>query len=624
MALESREPRSLIVRLFSWIWSLFVFAYRAILVVTVVLFLFAIFGGKRASTPRIEANEPMVLVPTGSIADQVDDRRERSFLRQFSDAKPSQVLLRDLVDALDKAAADARVPFVVLKLDDMDGAGLPQLEEIAVAMRRFRAAGKPIYVYGESFDQRQYYLAAEADEISLDPMGSVMIEGLGVYTNYFKDALDKLGIEINVFRVGEFKSAVEPYERNDMSPEARSANEAWLGDLWKNYGTVVGKARQLDEGAIDRYVAGFSAGLKKHEGDAAAYALEAKLVTRIETQGEFRKRMIEKVGEDKTHGSFRQIDSDSYLAAVQAENLKKPATQKIALVVVQGEIVDGEGDDSSAGGDTVSELLDQARRDEDVSAVVLRVNSPGGSVNASEKIRRAVKALQADGKPVVASMSTLAASGGYWVSMEADQIWAEPTTITGSIGIFGLIPTVSAPLNKLGVHTDGVGTTPLAGAFRIDRPLSAEVKTIMQAQIDKGYQNFIEGVSKGREIPVDQVNSIARGRVWSGEAARGLGLVDELGGLEDARKATAKLAKLEEGAYQLYELQPDRNYFMQLFGRYFGSSRIEAGTLASLIPSGVLGDQAQALAGALGRLNAGPGAYAYCFCEPTLGGHARR
>ena len=202
MALESREPRSLIVRLFSWIWSLFVFAYRAILVVTVVLFLFAIFGGKRASTPRIEANEPMVLVPTGSIADQVDDRRERSFLRQFSDAKPSQVLLRDLVDALDKAAADARVPFVVLKLDDMDGAGLPQLEEIAVAMRRFRAAGKPIYVYGESFDQRQYYLAAEADEISLDPMGSVMIEGLGVYTNYFKDALDKLGIEINVFRVG--------------------------------------------------------------------------------------------------------------------------------------------------------------------------------------------------------------------------------------------------------------------------------------------------------------------------------------------------------------------------------------------------------------------------------------
>lgn len=624
MALETREPRSLIVRLFSWIWTLFVFCYRAIIVIAVVAFLFAIFGGRRVSMPRVEANLPVVLVPTGAISDQVDETRERSFVRQFSDAKPSQVLLRDLIDAFDKASTDDRVPFAVLKLDDLDGAGLPQLEEIAVAMRRFRAAGKPIYVYGESFDQRQYYLAAEADEISLDPMGSVMIEGLGVYTNYFKDALDKLGIEINVFRVGEFKSAVEPYERNDMSPEARSANEAWLGDLWKNYGTVVGKARQLDDAAIDRYVTGFSAGLKKHEGDAAAYALEAKLVTRIETQGEFRKRMIEKVGEDKTHGSFRQIDSDSYLAALQAENLKKPATQKIALVVVQGEIVDGEGDDSSAGGDTVSELLDQARRDEDVAAVVLRVNSPGGSVGASEKIRRAVQALQADGKPVVASMSTLAASGGYWVSMEADQIWAEPTTITGSIGIFGLIPTIASPLNKLGVHTDGVGTTSLAGAFRIDRPLSTEVKTIMQAQIDKGYRNFIEGVAKGREIPVDQVNSIARGRVWSGEAAKGLGLVDEIGGLEDARKATAKLAKLEEGAYQLYEMQPDRNYFMQLFGRYFGSSRIEAGTLARLIPAGALGDQADALATALARLNAGPAAYAYCFCEPALGGHGLR
>ncbi|GAC1621490.1 MAG: signal peptide peptidase SppA [Nevskia sp.] len=623
MNLYMSEPRSLIVRLFSWIWTLIVFVYRTAIVLFVVLLGLVIWGGGRATSAKIENNEPLALIPSGTVSEQIDEGRGRSFLRQFSATKPTQALLRDLVESLDLASTDARVPFAVLKLDDLERAGLPQLEEIAVAMRKFRAAGKPIYAYGESYDQKQYYLAAQADEISLDPMGSVLLEGLGVYGNYFKDALDKLGIEVNVFRVGEFKSAVEPYERNDMSPEARTANAAWLGDLWKNYGSAIGEARKLTPDAVDRYVNGFSAGLKKHEGDAAAYALEAQLVTRIETQGDFRKRMIEKVGEDKQHGSFRQIDSDNYLAAAHAESRKKRPAAKIALVVVQGEIVDGEGDDSSAGGDTIADLLDQARRDEDVDAVVLRVDSPGGSVKASEKIRRAVQALQSDGKPVVASMSTLAASGGYWVSMEADQIWAEPTTITGSIGIFGMIPTISEPLNKLGIHTDGVGTTPLAGAFRIDRPLSPEVRTIFQSQIEKGYRNFIEGVSKGRDIPVEQVNAIARGRVWSGKAAKELGLVDQLGGLAEARAATAKLAKLEEGAYQFYEMQPDRNYFMQLFGRYFGSSQLGLGALARLIPQGALGSQAQDLAQALARLDDRQGVYAYCFCTPVLAGRSR-
>lgn len=617
------ETRSPIVRVFGWIWTLVVFFYRTAIVLLLIVIGFTIWGGGRASQQRIEQNQPLALIPTGTLSEQIDQGRGRSFLRQFSDSKPSQVLLRDLIASLDKAATDARIPFAVLKLDDLDGAGLPQLEEIAVAMRKFRAAGKPIYVYGESFDQRQYYLAAQADEISLDPMGNVLLEGLSVYTNYFKDALDKLGVEVNIFRVGEFKSAVEPYERNDMSPEARTANQAWLGDLWKNYGATVGTARALTPDAVDRYIAGLSAGLAKHEGDAAAYALEAKLVTRIETQAEFRKRMVDKVGEDKTHGSFRQIDSENYLASANSESKKKAPTSKIALVVVQGEIVDGEGDENNAGGDTIADLLDQARRDEDVEAVLLRVDSPGGSVIASEKIRRGVQALQADGKPVVASMSTLAASGGYWVSMEADRIWAEPTTITGSIGIFGMIPTIAEPLNKLGVHTDGVGTTPLAGAFRIDRPLSAEVKTIFQSQIEKGYRNFIEGVAKGRDIPVAQVNSIARGRVWSGKAAKELGLVDDLGGLAEAEVATAKLAKLEEGSYRLFEMQPDRNYFAQFFGRFFGGARLGVGALAQLLPSGTLGAQAVELAQALARLDDPQGVYAYCFCTPVLAGRRR-
>jgi protease IV len=618
------EPRPLVVRLFSWIWTLIVFCFRAAVVFSVVLIGFAIWGGTHVAHVPLQSNLPLTLIPSGTLADQVYDDRGRDFLRQFSDTKANQTSLRSLIDALDTAATDKRVPFVVVDLDEMAGAGLPQLEELAVAMRNFRTSGKPIYAFGESYDQRQYYIAAQADEISLDPMGSVLLEGISVYTNYFKDALDKLGVQVNIFRVGEYKSAVEPYERNDMSPEARTANQAWLGDLWKNYGKAIGQARKLSDDAVDRYITGFNAGLDKHQGDTAAYALEAGLVTRVETRAEFRKRMIEKVGiNQQTHDTFRQIDFDSYLSAVGAENKATPPTAKIAVVVVQGEIVDGEGDENSAGGDTVADLLDQARRDDEVEAVILRVDSPGGSVLASEKIRRGVQALQANGKPVVASMSTLAASGGYWISMEADQIWAEPTTITGSIGIFGMIPTISEPLNKLGIHTDGVGTTPLAGAFRIDRPLSAEVKGLFQKQIEKGYRTFIEGVAKGRNIPVKQVDSIARGRVWSGMAAKELGLVDELGGFAEAEAATAKLAKLEPGSYQLDELQSEHNYWAQFIGRFIGKSQLKLDGIAKLLPAGPLGDQAASLVQALSRLDDPKGVYAYCFCTPALGSTPR-
>jgi protease-4 len=607
------EPRSFIARLFGWIGSLFVFAYRAIIVVFVLGVVLVLWLGNKSATPKMEDNMPLTLIPTGVLVDQIETSGE-GFLRQFSDAKPTQTSMRDLIEALDDGAKDTRVPFAVLKLDDMAGAGLAQLEDVAAAMKRFRAAGKPIYVYGDSFDQSQYFLAAQADEISLDPMGLVLIQGFGVYTNYFKDALDKLGVEINIFRVGEYKSAVEPYERNDMSADAKTANQAWLGDLWKEYGVKVAEGRNQPADMVSQYVLGLSSGLQKHKGDGAALALDSKLVTRVETQAEFRKRMIAKVGEDKDKTSFRQIGFDGYLKVVKHEAKHTP-TPKIALVVVQGEIVDGDSDTGTAGGDTISDLLDDARHDQNVEAVLFRVNSPGGSVLASEKIRRAVKALQEAGKPVVVSMSTLAASGGYWISMEADQIWAEPTTITGSIGIFGLIPTIDKPLEKLGIHTDGVGTTPLAGAFRVDRPLTPEVKVLMQSQIEKGYQNFIEGVAKGRDIPVEQVNSIARGRVWSGAAAKELGLVDSLGTMADAEAATAKLAKLEPGAYELKELEPSRDFIGQLLSK-FGQSKLGFGSLAQLLPTqGALAQPSQALGNALKRLDDPQHVYAYCFCD---------
>jgi len=617
---DSKSPVS---RFFSWIWRVFTGIYRTIMVLwmlaVVVAIWFVFQGGKPV---HVENNIALTLIPTGAVVDQVGTGQ--SVLRQLGQTKPSQTLLRDLTGALEAAAGDPRIPFAVLRLDDMQSAGLPQLQELGAAMKKFRAGGKPIYVYGESFDQDQYYIAAQADEVSLDPMGMLMLQGYGMYSNYYKDALDKLGVQINVFRVGEYKSAVEPFLRNDMSPEAKLANQAWLGDLWDVYNQQVSAARKLPDHAADTYARNFAPELLKRAGDAAPYALDAHLVNHVETLAQFRKRMADKVGYDKDNKStFRQIDFSSYLRAVKREQKPQPST-KIALVVVEGEIVDGESDNDSAGGDTISQLLQDAQHDDDVKAVLLRVNSPGGSVFASEKIRRAVEALQDDGKPVVVSMSTLAASGGYWISMAADQIWAEPSTITGSIGIFGLIPTIDQPLNKIGIHTDGVGTTPLAGAFRSDRPLSPEMKTIVQSTIERGYHEFIAGVSKGRNIPVDKVDSIARGRVWSGVAAKGLGLVDSLGGIEDAEAAAAKLAELKPGSWRLDELQPERDFFAQWLGKILGGSHADLSFLAALLPQhSALARPVQDAALLFSHFNDPGNAYVYCFCTPTPAGGSR-
>jgi len=513
------------------------------------------------------------------------------------------------------------VPLAVLKMDNLYNAGLPQLEELAAAMKVFQAKGKPIYAYSADFSQAGYFAAAQADEVLIDPMGGVFLEGFGVYTNYFKEALDKLGVNVHVFRVGEYKSAVEPFLRNDMSPEAKAANQEWLGDLWGDYVDTVGQARKLGEGATDSYISGYSEGLLRNKGDSAAYAKEAGLITGAVTLAEFRKKIGEKVGFDDDHGSFRQINYIDYLHATRHQSRKQAPSSdgKLALVVVQGEIVDGGGEPGEAGGETIADLLDEARRDEDVKAVVLRVDSPGGSVWASEQIRRAVQALRADGKPVVASMSSVAASGGYWVSMDADEIWAHNSTITGSIGIFGLVPTIEKPLEKLGIRTDGVGTTPLTGAFRLDRPLTPMVQTIIQAQIDMGYREFIEGVAEGRDLAIDKVDQIARGRVWSGQHAKELGLVDHIGGLEDAAAAAAKLSGLDPQNYELEEFSDDRGFAGHWLSLLTGKIQVNLEGLPGLqnwLREYAGGVDPQQL---LRRFNDPRGMYAHCFCTPTQG-----
>jgi protease-4 len=616
--------KSLIRRLFGGLWSLIVNIYRGFVIIGFLLSLYllwSLFSG--GPTKHVDDNVALVLWPTGALVDRLDQDPGQRLIEQFSGEPPSQTRLSDLTEALEAAATDSRINLAVLKLDGLTAAGMPQLEELAVAMQKFRAHDKPIYAYGPAYDQMAYFAAAQADDISMDPLGSVFLEGLAVYQNYFKEGLDKLGVEINVFRVGEYKSAVEPFLRDDMSDDAKAANRAWLGDLWSHYDQVIAAARKLEAGASDRYVAGLGDALKVHQGDAAKVALDAGLVNRLETLAEFRRRVAERVGDDDEHGSFRQIHFHDYLRAVHAaggsQHQNNGDKKQIAMIAVQGDIVDGVGEVGQAGGDTVADLLDEARRDDAVAAVVLRVDSPGGSVWASEQIRRGVNELRQDGKPVVASMSSVAASGGYWVSMDADRIFAHESTITGSIGIFGLIPTLEKPFAKLGIHTDGVGTTPLAGAFRLDRSLSPEVKTIIQSQIEKGYREFVEGVAKGRKLDVKRVDEIARGRVWSGLHAKELGLVDEFGGLNDAAASAAELAGLSEGQWKLEPYDQSPSSPLSTLASMFGAAQIGWDWLPAAVggPLRVWLEHAD-IDRAMALLTDRRGMYAYCFCEPAL------
>ncbi len=617
--------RPLIARFFIGLWNIIVWGYRLIVIAMLCISLTLIWlawGGKRAA--NVESNVALVIAPSGELVEQIDQDPAQQFAEEFNGEPPSQTVLRDLIEALDLARDDTRITMAVIKLDNLDGAGLAQLEELNAAIDRFRDTGKTVHAYAPSYGQAPYFVAAHADDISVDPLGGVDLEGLSSYQNYFKDALDKLGVKVNVFRVGEYKSAVEPFLRNDMSEEAKAANRDWLGDLWTRYGTTTGAARKLPADAIDGYVRNLASGMEQANGDAAQMALSNKLVTHVETLADFRKRLSATVGEDEETGSFRQVWYGDYLATArlgqQSEKLVNRDEARVALVVVQGEIVDGEGEPGQAGGDVIYDLLDEARRDEGVAAVVLRVNSPGGSVFASEQIRRAVQALRADGKPVVASMSSVAASGGYWISMAADHIVAHESTITGSIGIFGLIPTIDGPLEKLGIHTDGVGTTPLAGAFRMDRPLSPEVGRIVQSSIEKGYRDFINGVAAGRDMNAEAVDKIARGRVWSGLKAKELGLVDSFGGLDAAVTKAAALAQLEEGHYRLDELRPEAASPLKMLAQLFGQGAIRLGAFGEMKTLLLQFRQLRELRTLTGWMNDPNGAYARCFCAVELTG----
>ncbi|MDH3646129.1 MAG: signal peptide peptidase SppA [Gammaproteobacteria bacterium] len=491
--------------------------------------------------PDIPKSAALMFSPSGAIVEQpYGDAIEQAF-EELSGSERPQTGIRDLVEALRAARDDERIKVVALDLGNVVSADLSKLQRLGKELEAVRATGRTVIAYGDFYSQAQYYLAAHADEVYLHPSGVVFLDGYGRFRTFYREAIDKLKIDWHVFRVGEFKSFVEPYLRDDMSPEDRSSSMVWLSKLWDQYQEDVAAVRGLEPRQINEYAANFTAELEARGGDLGRVALDAGLVDELRTRDYVRQRMIELVGEDAESHSFSQIGFRPYLKA--SRKLERHRGE-VAVVMAAGEILDGEQPPGQIGGDTLARLLRNTRHDDSIKAVVLRIDSPGGSKFASEVIQREVQLLREAGKPVIASMGGVAASGGYFIAMDADEIWATPVTITGSIGIGAYLPTFSRSLDALGVHVDGVGTTPWSGQFRLDRDLSEGASKIIQLSVEYGYRDFINGVANARNMAVEQVDKIARGRVWTGETAKELGLVDKLGGLDAAIESAASHAAL--------------------------------------------------------------------------------
>jgi protease IV len=610
--MADKKP-GIIVGLFKGLWTALNFA-RRLTFNLIFLFLLVVFiVALRSGAPLLHARTALVLDPKGNIVEQYTSApAQRAFAGAFGD-KVREVQLRDILAVIAAATDDKRIERLVVIPDDIEGAGLASLREISAAIERFRQSGKDVVAVSNGMTQNQYYLAAHADQILLHPQGAVLLEGLGRYRSYYKDLLDRLGVVVHLFRVGEYKSAAEPYVRNDSSPEAKDADLFWMNGVWGDYLKDIAAARKLDAAQLSTQIQNYPELIKAAEGDLAELALKQKLVDRLATRDEARTLLIDKgVKDDKT---FRQIDFQDYLHRVNAE--LPDARPQVAVVVAEGEIVGGDQPPGTVGGESTSSLIRDAREDDKVKALVLRVNSPGGEVFASELIRREVELTRAAGKPVIVSMGDVAASGGYWISMNANRIFAEPTTITGSIGIFGLIANFPDTLEKIGVHTDGVGTTPFAGAFDVRRALDPKIGSVIQAVIDKGYRDFVGNVAKARNKTPEQIDAIARGRVWSGEQARERGLVDELGGLEDATTAAAKAANLGENYHVRYVEKPLSFWEKVALGL---DSEALAGIGHAAVPEFARSWLAQpGLRGQLALLRSlggnKLGVFAYCFCE---------
>ncbi|MFM4718711.1 signal peptide peptidase SppA [Aeromonas bivalvium] len=600
--------------LFRSLWRLLNFT-RLMLVnllfLAVVLTLVFVLGMQQEA-PQTPIEGALTLDLDGTLVEQLTQvSPSEQLLQQMGsrDDLPQELLLSDLLWAIRSAGEDDRIQALVLQPQGLQG-NLSKLQEVADAIDDFKESGKPVIAMADYYTQGQYLLAAHADHVLLNQSGAVLLEGLGVYQTYFKSALEKLNVTPHVFKVGTYKSFVEPYTRDDMSAESREANQRWLDQLWQAYVSDVASQREVEPDAISPSKEQFLERLKKAQGNAAGYALDNGLVDELATREEMNQAVIKEVGEREDH-SWRGVGLKEYLAAIP-DQYPQSGKDEVGLIKASGAIMDGIQPAGTIGGDSLASLLADARLDDKVKAVVLRVDSPGGSAFAAEQIRAELLALKQAGKPVVVSMGSYAASGGYWIAADADKIFASPTTLTGSIGVFGLFATVDQALSQFGIHSDGVGTTDFVG-LGVTRALPPHVGEAIQLNVENTYQRFLGLVSKGRGLSMTEAEKAAQGRVWTGLDAKELGLVDEFGSQDDAIAAAAELANLKE--WQVTPILPEESAKEKFLRELLGSSaRALAPALKGTIPA-PLGASLSALNQALDplvRFNDPQGTYAWC------------
>lgn len=560
------KERSLAAKIGLGIWHFINGTRKVFLNLLFLMFIFIIFFAVAQPTEklRLKPDTTLVIRPYGNIVEQYTSTALDRALQEATGQDRSETRLRDMLEAIHRAAGDDDITQLVIDPSYMWGAGLASLKDLGHAVDSFRSTGKPIIALADNLNQQQYYLASLADEIWLNPGGLVWIDGFSNYRHYYREGLEKLAVTINLFRVGEYKSAMEPFIRDDMSEAAKTAGKYWLNDLWQQYLEGVSENRGIPLDSLVEAIDDFPNRVEAAGGDFALYALELGLVDRLMVAHETRQELAKRGTPDKAGDSYRAVGMEDYLA------LSKGPTglgtkKRIAIIVAEGEIVRGRHPAGRIGSISTAEQLRRVARDDKVAALVIRVNSPGGDAGASEAIRLEIQQVREAGKTVVISMGNVAASGGYWMSMAADEVWASPATITGSIGVFGMLPTFERTLEKIGVHTDGFGTTKLAGKARLDRPLDPDIARLFQLSTERIYRQFLELVGEAREIEdLAEVDERAQGRVWSGQQALTLNLVDKIGTFQDAIEASARIAGLDDN-YKIDWIEPKKSALDEMF-----------------------------------------------------------
>ncbi|WP_052481042.1 signal peptide peptidase SppA [Gilvimarinus agarilyticus] len=558
---ENQKRKGPVRQLFGSIWGAITWLRRAlanVIFIIIIVAILALIGQSR--TDVLPQDFALRLAPSGVLVDQRQALDAFAALTADESAEQSETLVADVIRAINLAATDEQVSHLVLDLNSLRGGGVSKLYEIGQALEQFKASGKSITAVSDHYNQDQYFLASYADEVYLHDMGFVLLTGFASYHQYFKDALDKLAVNMHVFKVGKYKDAVEPYTRNGMSEASREHNRLWLNTLWQAYRHNIEIQRELPSGAIDDIISRSSELLQQAEGDTALMAQQAGLIDTVASRQEISNTLIQRFGLDTQTDQYKHVNWSRYLQ--HRRDIPLPGADYVGLITARGAIHSGDHPPGVVGSETLVQLLRQARDDQDIKALVVRVDSPGGSAFASEVIRAELEATRNAGIPVVISMGSVAASGGYWISTGGDEIWALPTTITGSIGVFSIMPTLEQSLAKLGVYTDGIATSELAGSLDPTRALSEPAAAALQMGVDSIYQRFLQTVADARDLTVEQVHEIAQGRVWSGERAKELGLVDQLGTLQEATAAAAAMAELTQ--WKTKEITPPLTPMEQL------------------------------------------------------------